>query len=93
VDFNDRAPTGKMVFEANNVATKDWWTVAKAGTTDSMALVHGTAAGNKGAFVAPNVQVKPPTFSEDKNTLMDNVDLVMIPGYLSGNDDFYVTTM
>lgn len=92
VDFNDRAPTGKLAFEAVPVATKDWWTTAKNGTTDSLALVHGITAGNRSALVAPNVQVKPPAYSEDKNTLMKNLDLVMVPGYLSGNDDFYVTT-
>jgi hypothetical protein len=39
-------------------------------TLDSFALIHGTVAGNRVAVTAPNVQVKPPTYSDDKGTLM-----------------------
>lgn len=91
VEVTDRMPTGKITIEANPVAVKDWWSVAKNATLDSLAVIHGTTAGNRGLFMAPNVQVKPPTYSEDKKILMMNADLVLIPGYLAGNDDLTVT--
>lgn len=90
VDLNDRAPAGKVVFEANTVAVKDWWSVSRAGTLGAFAMKHGTVAGNQVGFVAGNVQIKPPTYSEDKNTLMDNADLLFMPGYLAGNDEHAV---
>jgi hypothetical protein len=86
----DRSPTGKMVFEATSVAFKDWWTVAKNATLDAFGLIHGTVAGFRVGVTAPNVQVKPPTYSDDQNVLMANVDLELIPGQLAGNDELVI---
>lgn len=87
IQLLDREPTGKIVFEAASIATKDWFTTAKNASLDSLALIHGIAAGFRVGHMAPNVQVKPPTYSDDQGALMYNMDLVLVPGAATGGND------
>lgn len=93
VQITDRAAMGKVVFEATTVAFKNWFQIAKDATLDAFALQHGTVAGNKVVIAAPEVQIKPPTYSESQKVLMANADLVYNPGVGVGNDEFSILTM
>jgi hypothetical protein len=48
--INDREPAGSVEFEAPTIATKDFPSIARAGTLGQLSLTHGTAVGNKVAI-------------------------------------------
>lgn len=85
----DRRPTGSITFEAVTVATKDIWTVARAATLDSLALVHGASSGLRVSLGAPSVQIQPPQYSEDHGVMMVQCGLVPVP--VAGNDEAWIT--
>ena len=87
-----RKPTGKITLESELVATKDWYAIIKAGTTGALAITHGTVAGNKVKFDAPNVQITEPDEPDDGGILMLSASLDFIPG-ATGNDEFRITTL
>lgn len=90
--ITDRKPAGQVVMEAATVATKDWWTSIRNVTTGALALVHGTAAGNKVQIDAPNVQLINPQYQDQDGIAMLQAGLVFAPG-TSGNDEFKITAL
>ncbi|MEN9671435.1 MAG: hypothetical protein RL018_1712 [Pseudomonadota bacterium] len=89
VVITDRAPAGKAVIEANAVATKDWWTLAKNATLGALTIQHGTTAGNICQLDAPQVQIAKPAYSDQDKIRMLNMDLILCPS--AGNDEFKLT--
>lgn len=88
-----RLPVGRVTLESELVATKDWWTIIKGGTTGALAITHGTAVGNKVKIDAPNVQITTPDDSGDEDGVsMLAAALDFIPGS-GGNDEFRITTL
>ena len=60
VMITDRAPTGTLVIEADEIATKNWYSDIEShagATTQALQIVHGTAAGNICQIDAPNTQL------------------------------------
>ena len=90
--ITDRKPAGQVVMEAATVATKDWWTSIRNVTTGALALVHGTAGGNKVQIDAPNVQLINPQYQDQDGIAMLQAGLVFAPG-TSGNDEFKITAL
>lgn len=89
IRLTDRKSTGKVKLEDELVATKDWWTIIKAGTLGTLACTHGTAAGNKVQITGSNVQLTNPSIDQDQNIAMLGLDLHFTPSS-AGNDEWAV---
>jgi len=83
-------PSGNISMEAVNVATKDWWTIAKNATLGSFGIQHGTVAGNRIAITHPAVQIKKPSYGNKNGIAMLKAGLVPKP--VSGNDEICICT-
>lgn len=90
VRFIGRKAKYSATFEDELVATKDWWTIIKAGTLGALAVTHGLTAGNIVAIAAANVQVARPKLSRDNDISMLGVDGGIVPT-AAGNDEFSIT--
>ncbi len=77
---------GSCTLQADTIANKDWFTGAKAGTTVAIALVHGTAAGNKWKLDAATVLPLNPTEADQGGVLMYKLELEFYPTG-AGNDE------
>jgi len=86
----DRMSRGRIGFEEETVATKDWYTAIRAGTTGALSIVHGTAAGNIVTIGAPNLQLEDVDKAEEDMIAMENVPFNLRPG-ASGSDEFSLT--
>jgi hypothetical protein len=87
--FHDRKPKGSCVMEMPAIATKNFYSIAAAGTTGALALTHGTIAGNKVAIACPTVQVTNPVHSSADNIEMLGLTLELQPN--TGNDELVIT--
>jgi hypothetical protein len=72
--------------QADTIAFKDWFTIAKTGNPIVLALVHGTTAGNKYKLDAANVLPKNPTRSIKDGIVFYDMDLEFYPSS-AGNDE------
>lgn len=81
VHFVGRKVTGAITLEVPSIATKDYFTILRAETTGALAVVHGTAAGNKALIDAATVQLSDPRYSEVNGI-----------GYLQMGLDFLTTS-
>ena len=88
--ITDRKPTGSISLEATTVTAKDWWTVAKNGTTGAFNVKHGTAAGNIVGFSAPKAQLADPKYSDSDGVAMMDFSLAFIPNAAAGNDELRI---
>lgn len=90
VHITDRKPAGQIKIEATDVATKDWWTIAKNAQTGALAFQIGTTAGAICKIDAPAVQLQPPEYEDSDGIQMLTMGLAFVPGS-SGNDEFKLT--
>lgn len=90
IRFVDRKTKGRVRFEEELVATKDWYTIARAGTTGAVAVTHGTVAGNKVALSVPNAQLEQIDADEEDQIAMETIPFNGRPG-ASGNDEYSIT--
>lgn len=88
--ITDAKPKGSLSMESVAVASKDWWTAAQNSTNGTMALQHGTVAGNKLAITAPAVSLANLKYGNRNNIAMLAADLSFNP--ITGNDDFSLVT-
>jgi hypothetical protein len=77
---------GKVVVQAGAISQKDWFGIAKAGTTGALALVHGTTAGNKWKVDAATVLPKNPKYETVDGIRFYGMDLEFYPSS-AGNDE------
>lgn len=89
VGFTDRKTVGSVKFEDVLVATKDFWTIVKAGTTGALSIVHGTVAANIITIGAASVQITDLKSSESNGIAMLDAKLEFIPSS-AGNDEFSI---
>lgn len=87
--LTDRKAMGSATIEATTVAAKDWWTASQNATLSTLAITHGTVAGNKVAFTAPAVQISKPTYSEKDMVQMLQMGLILVPS--TSNDELVIT--
>lgn len=90
VVLTDRKPAGSTSIEMTSIATKDWFTAAKLGTTGALSITHGITAGYKVKVDAPAVQISKPDYGDEDNVVMLNMGLAFVPGS-SGNDELTIT--
>jgi len=91
IHYTGRSMTGNVTIELPLIATKAFVDICRAGTTGTMILQHGTAAGNRANILASDVRLKNPRYSEGDNMAMLTMDMDLRYGG-SGNDEFIYTT-
>lgn len=90
VQLTDRKAAGQVTFEANTIATKDWFTAGLANTLGALALTHGTVAGNKVVLASSTVDMIQPTYVDNNGVQMVQCGYVLTPT-TAGNDEFTIT--
>ena len=89
VPMTDRASTGQVVFEAPPIATKDFISIAKAGTLGASQVVHGTTAGNIVQVDTTKTQLIQPSYSTVDGVL--HLSSQLANRRTNGDDDFSIT--
>ncbi|WP_455270305.1 phage tail tube protein [Rhizobium herbae] len=77
IEHVDRLITGSAVLEAVLLATKNWFQIADSHTTGSLALAHGTVAGNIVEISADAVQIGRPTYGETQKIVNNTLPLML----------------
>ena len=90
VRFVDRKSKGRIVFEKNLVADKNWMAIVKAGTVKALTCTHGQTAGNIIKLDASQCQLTNYTESEDNGIKLVSLDLEVRPSS-AGNNEFKLT--
>jgi len=90
VVIGDRSITGRVVFFAPPLATKNWFTTARANTLGALQLVHGTVAGAIVQIDAPNVQLLNPRYDNFNGDVVIQADLSLVPSD-AGDDELQIT--
>lgn len=85
--ITDRKPAGTVVIEAPTMAAKNYFTEALGTTTGSLGFTHGTVAGNRVVFSAPQTDVTQPSYSDSDGIHMLNLPFVAVPT-TAGNNEF-----
>lgn len=91
IRFVGRKSTGSVAMELPLIAGKDFFTLIRAGTKGALAVVHGTAAGNKAQIDAANVQLIDPTYSESDGVAVITMGMELLPS-AAGNDEWTYKT-
>ena len=91
VSLTGRDMTGKASFDLTAANEVTFMTTVTANTTQSLGLVHGTAAGSKILVYAPAVQLINPAKAERNGRRMIDFDLRFLPS--SGNDELKVVAL
>ena len=90
----DRRPSGQIMIEAPDLATKDWFAEIRSDNgVDNVALniVHGTSANNIVTVACPVIQLDNMRLGPDNNGITTyTFDMIIKPS--SGNDDLTITT-
>ena len=89
VDIQDRKSTYSATFRATDMATKNWFDLAKTPTTGVLSLVHGTVAGNIVTISSARATVGKPTEGERNGIRMYTVNGRLIPSD-AGNDEWSI---
>lgn len=87
--ITDREPVGQVTIEADTVANKDWWTIARNVTLGALQMIHGTSAGNRVAVSSGRAQLTKPTYSELDGIQMVQMGINLIPS-TAGNDEIAI---
>jgi hypothetical protein len=90
VQITDRKVAGQVQFEANTIATKDWFTTALANNLGALSITHGTTAGNKVVLNSTTVDLLQPNYADNNGVQMIQCGYVMTPT-TAGNDEFTLT--
>lgn len=89
--ITDRKPKGSLSIEAVNVATRDFWTIARNASLGAVVLEHGLIAGNKMRITAPRTQIVSPKYGDLQGVTMLQADLTVLP--IAGNDDILICAL
>jgi hypothetical protein len=84
--YRERNWNGQIVVELPNLATKDYFSKIRPGTTMASALTHGTVAGNIVAISHPKLQITGNVeLSEEQGAVMATFPVTALPN--AGNDE------
>lgn len=72
--ITDRQPTGSLTIELPAIGTKDFFAIASAQTKGSIAVTHGTAAGNIATITTATAAFDGPTFEDG-----DGIQHIVLP--------------
>lgn len=87
VIITNRAPAGDVSIEAPTIATKDFFTLALGSTTGNLTFLHGTTAGNRVTFTAPQVDITQPSYTDQDGIQMLQLPYAALPTS-AGNNEF-----
>lgn len=91
VEITQRSVTGRVMFDLTAANEVTFMTTVKAATTQSMGLVHGTAAGSKMLVHMPAIQLINPRKEEKNGRRLIGFDLRVLPS--SGNDELRIVAL
>lgn len=87
VIITNRAPAGDVSIEAPTIATKDFFSLALGTATGNLTFLHGTTAGNRVTFTAPQVDIAQPSYTDQDGIQMLQLPYVALPTS-AGNNEF-----
>jgi len=90
--FMDRQSKGSIQMEKPLIGTKDFYTIANAGTLKAFTITHGTTGGNKVTVAAANCQLTSVNESDQDGVAMLGLGLDVLPSS-AGNDEFSITVL
>jgi len=88
--LTDRSVSGRVIIEAPLLATKDYFAIAKAGTTGAMQLIHGSVAGRIVQIDAARTEIRLPRYIDDDGIRMLEAQINLLPSD-TGDDDVTIT--
>lgn len=88
--LTDRQPQGSITIEADTVAAKDWWTIARSATLGGLGITHGTAAGNRVRVSSAGVQLTKPNYQDLDGITMVQMGANFTPSS-AGNDEIFIS--
>lgn len=89
VEITQRATSGTIVFQATDIATKNWIEAARSRESGALQIIHGTTAGRIVQIDCPKVTLNPPSNQDSDGVWMYSVPLVFEPD--AGNDEIVIT--
>lgn len=90
VEITDRQVKGKIAVDATVAQEIAFYTAIKAGTLQSVGMLHGSVAGRKFGVFGSSVQINMPSKEEQQGKRLIGLDLSFIP--TSGNDELTIVT-
>lgn len=91
VDILDRAPSGSLKIQAPPLSSKNFFAIAKAETTGTLAFEHGTASGNIVRIDCPKVQLLKPAYGDQDGATTLTLGLSLMATD-TGDDDITITS-
>jgi hypothetical protein len=91
VTWRNRAWGGRILGELPDLASKNYFSGIRAGTTMALSLIHGTVAGNIVSIAAPKVQIVNIDVPEEDGIIMVSMDVILQPT-AAGNDEITLTS-
>lgn len=89
IQFVDYAMTGRVVCEAPDLASKNYFTALDVGTEIAAQLIHGTVAGNIVQLDAAQLQILKIARTEEDGVMM--LDMTVGLNIDAGQDDLLIT--
>lgn len=86
--ITDRQPSGSVQIEAELVAFRNWWTIARDATLGALAITHGTVTGRRCILSSNTVQLTKPEYTELDGITMLNMGMTLVPSV--GNDEINI---
>lgn len=90
IDITDRKMRGKIMVDSSAAEEVAFLAGIKAGTLQSLGLIHGTVVGRRAGLFAPIAQLIMPEKGDYKGKRLGGYDVVLQPG--AGNLDLTVVT-
>lgn len=89
IRISDRNPSGRITLDVDPTQELALLTSIEASQTKSLALTHGTSAGNIVEVSAPSLQLLDPTEEDDGGDMLHGYGFALTPS--AGNDEFKLT--
>jgi hypothetical protein len=90
VEITDRQVKGKIKLDATAAQEIAFYTSIRAGTVQSVGLIHGSVVGRRFGVFGPRGQINMPSLDEIKGKRLIGLDLVFPPD--AGNDELTLVT-
>ncbi|NYT38871.1 hypothetical protein ERD78_18860 [Allopusillimonas soli] len=87
-EITNRQPTGNLVLQLPSITDLNWPSLVLTAAEKALSITHGTTAGNIVTVNLPKTQLTNPSYSDDNNLAMLNLDLNINPG--QGNDEIEI---
>lgn len=89
--WRNRAWGGRIMAELPDIATKDYFTKVRPGTTMALSCIQGNVLGNIVEIAAPKVQIVGIDTPEEEGIVMLSLDVILQPT-TAGNDEITLTS-